>query len=351
LRIEEYRAGIIGCGRIARAHARGYLEAGIALVAAADPSEEARDRWQSDFPDCRLYPSYQEMLANEGLDLVSVCTWPPVRVAPVVAAAQAGVRGIACEKPVALNLAQADAMLAACAERGTRLIFGHQRRFNQRYVEAKAALDRGEIGELEGIYASSGGDLLTCGTHTIDLIRYFADDEPITWVMGQIHRDPSQGPTTAYGHEVEQDAMGRICFRSGLRALMEQGGVATGCEERWRRHWHVILTGTAGRIEVDGDKKPEHPWPTGWRIHRFGDEGWEIHDTPDEPNPFAIEMRELVRWIEEGGDHALKAESGRADHEVLMAIMASSRQRARIDLPLEIATSPLYDMLAAGEMT
>jgi predicted dehydrogenase len=349
--MEGYRAGIIGCGGIARAHARGYQEAGIALVAAADPLEEARHRWQHDFPECKVYADYTEMLANEGLDLVSVCTWPPLRVEPVVAAAKAGSRGIACEKPIALDLGQADAMLAACDQHGTRLIFGHQRRFNQRYIEAKAALDRGEIGALEGIYASSGGDLLTCGTHTIDLIRFFANDEPIAWVMGQIHRDPLEGPTTAYGHEVEQDAVGRICFRNGLRALMEQGGVTTGCEERWRRHWHVIVTGSAGRIEVDGDKKPEHPWPTGWRIQRFGDQDWEVHETPNEPNPFAIEMRELVRWIEEGGDHPLKAESGRADHEVLMAIMASSRQRARIKLPLEIGTSPLYDMLAAGEMT
>ena len=58
-----------------------------------------------------------------------------------------------------------------------------------RYVQAKEALKRGEIGDLldvQGLYA--GSDLLTAGTHVIDLMRYFVDDEPIDWLIGQIHR-------------------------------------------------------------------------------------------------------------------------------------------------------------------
>lgn len=347
----RYRVGLIGCGRIARVHARAYGQvASTVLVAGADPDVNQQSAFSAEFPTVRLYGGYCEMFEQEDLDLVSVCTWPPLHEQGVIAAAERKVRGILCEKPMALNLAQVDHMLEACERHGVRLIVGHQRRFNQRYMEAKAALDRGEIGDLQAIYATSGDTLLTCGTHTVDLIRFFANDVPIAWVMGQIHRNPARGTTMDFGHEVEQAAIGRICFRNGLRALMEQGEATRGGEERWRRHWHVILTGTQGRVEVDGDKKREQPWPTGWRVHRFGDAGWEEHLTPDEPNPFAIEIRELVRWIEKGGEHLLSGENARADHEVLMAIYESARRRCRVDLPLQVSENPLIAMIEAGEI-
>ena len=347
----QYRTGVIGCGRIARAHGRAYgAVENASLVAGADPDASQRSSFEADFPETRTYKSHAEMLEHEDLDLVSVCTWPPLHEEGIMAAAERHVMGIVCEKPMALDLGEVDRMLTICKQHGVKLIVGHQRRFNQRYVEAKAALDRGEIGDLEQIYATSGGDLLTCGTHSIDLVRFFADDAPIDWVMGQIHRDAAAGTTTAFGHEVEQAAVGRICFQNGLRALMEQGAATMGGEERWRRHWHVSLTGTRGRIEVDGDKKSDHPWPTGWRIHRFGDPDWEEHATPNEPDAFAIEIRELIRWIENGGEHILNGENARADHEILMAIMESSRRRGRITLPLETRENPLIEMIKTDEI-
>src|SRR6187549_1137089 len=67
----NYRAGIIGCGSIAAAHARGYQGAGVELVAAADPVARARDGLQERFGIPKTYAGAEEMLRAEALDLVS----------------------------------------------------------------------------------------------------------------------------------------------------------------------------------------------------------------------------------------------------------------------------------------
>jgi predicted dehydrogenase len=314
------------------------------VVAAADTVAGQRAKFHKQFPAVTMYADYGQMLEKEELDLVSVCTWPPLHEEMVVAAAEAGARGILCEKPMAVNLAQADRMLEACQKNDVKLIVGHQRRYNLRYVQAKEALKRGEIGDLldvQGLY--TGSDLLTAGTHVIDLMRYFVDDEPIDWLIGQIHRQVwgqlgHQG--TRYGHSVEQASCARFQFQNGVKGLMEGGEIV---DEQY--YCHIILQGTDGRIESYGDKGPP-----GWRIYRCGQEGWVEHLIDQKVNAFAREIEELVRWIETGRDHLLKGESGRADLEVLIAIFESSRRRSKMDLPLDIMDHPLEEMVKAGEI-
>ena len=344
---DQYRAGIIGCGLIAGAHARGYEEvARTTLVAGADPSKPQRLKFEGSFPQVKMYAHYHEMLDTEKLDLVSVCTWPPLHEELVVAAAEAGVKGIVCEKPMAVNLAQADRMLGACDRNGVKLIISHQRRYNKRYIQAKEALKRGEIGDLVEVRGMCRGDLLSDGTHNIDLIRYFVDDEPIRWVMGQINRRPwgtFGRETTRYGHQVEAAAVARFEFANGVRGLMETGDASRPVYQ------YLIVEGTEGRIDVYGDRYREKA-PSGWRILRSGEGGWEEHLIEDECNAFAVEIEELLRWIEEGGDHLLSGQSARANIEVAMAIYESCRRRSSVELPLNVTENPLEAMVEAGEI-
>ena len=72
----------------------------------------------------------------ESLDIVSICTWPPLHCEMVVAAAESGVKAILCEKPMALNLKEADQMLDSCEKSGTKLVVGHQHRFDPQVSQA-----------------------------------------------------------------------------------------------------------------------------------------------------------------------------------------------------------------------
>lgn len=336
-----YRAGIIGCGGIARAHLMGYQ--GVPrtqVVAAADISEEARTRFQEQVPDAAMYADYHQMLAEASLDIVSVCTWPALHGEMVVAAAESGVKGVVCEKPFDLTLPAADAAIEACRRSGTKLIVGHQRRFNWRYEQAKQALVDGAIGDLLAVTVQCRGDLFTDATHSLDMMRFMVNDCPAEWVLGQVARYSNKH---RFGHDVEDAALGHVQFANGVRGRIEVGDASP--QVAYQR---VLLQGSDGYIEVGGDNDGD------WRLLRGSGGGWEHHLIEGEPraNGFVREIEELVRWIEgEADDHLLKGESGRAALEIIIAVFESSRRRARVRLPLQgVDDNPLASMIAAGQL-
>src|SRR5688572_4541911 len=92
----RYRVAILGLGGISRAHLRGYgaqeNAKRVELVAGADISAEARERFEQEGGGGRAYGDYRELLNRERPDVVSICTWPPMHPEMVEAACAAGVR-------------------------------------------------------------------------------------------------------------------------------------------------------------------------------------------------------------------------------------------------------------------
>jgi UDP-N-acetylglucosamine 3-dehydrogenase len=99
--VAQLRVGVIGCG--GREHALGYKEAAdkVKIVAVADPVAEAAQKLAETYPVKNIHQDYKEMLANNQLDIVSVCTWPEQHRDQVVDSINAGVKAIHCEKPMA----------------------------------------------------------------------------------------------------------------------------------------------------------------------------------------------------------------------------------------------------------
>src|SRR5437762_10068954 len=108
----QFRVGIIGCGRpwkspgasgfgMSNFHAHGYTTSPDAtIVALADVNLDNARAFQTAHGGERIYTDYHEMLAREQLDIVSICTWPHLHAPMVIAAAEAGVKAINCEKPM-----------------------------------------------------------------------------------------------------------------------------------------------------------------------------------------------------------------------------------------------------------
>jgi predicted dehydrogenase len=358
----RYRVGIIGCGGIARSHLRGYADVpGAEVVAGADPSPEARDRWERELGVPRMYATAEELLERERPDVVSLCVWPPIRPELTELVCARGVRGIVAEKPMAVDLAGCDRMIAAAERAGAVLIVRHQRRYSPRFVAAKALIDAGEIGEVEQVAVfnggrGGGGDLITSSSHMVDVMRYLLDDPPAEWVIGQVDtREPDfrNGPTgfqqweethTRYGHPIEAGALGVVRFRGGARGQIECGIVS-----RPRPSYSATVYGSEGVIESAGDPGRgagggEDP-PLRARLK--GSAGWTLPEVGPEagrPTPFT----DLVRVMEEGGTHPLDMRSARQVHEILMAVYESARRRARVDLPLSVAGNPLAEILAGA---
>jgi predicted dehydrogenase len=354
-----YRAALIGLGKIAYAHLRGYQApenaAQVRVVAGADPSDAARQRFAAEAGQERMYADYRELLERERPDIVSICTWPPLHAEMVEAAAAAGARGILCEKPMAVDLAGCDRMLAAAERAGAVLIIGHQRRLLPRYTRARELIESGAIGDLVQVTTIGGGDLLTDGTHGVDLLRFLVGDAPAEWVIGNIdlreRQNVKTGPDsfgfqeweatrTRYGHPVETGAVAMVHFAGGVRGTIETGICARAGYQR------MLVYGTEGLIQISGDRPLAEDEPP-LRARVRGEAGWLVPELP-EVNPFAREISLLLESIEQGAPHPLDGRSARAGHEILMAIFESARRRARIDLPLDIQAHPLQAMVSVG---
>ncbi len=325
--MKEYRVGIVGCGWAGRIHARGWRELkNVKIVAAADLDESALKRFCEEFGIKKAYTDYKEMLSKEDLDIVSVCTWPSSHAKITIDAAQSGVKGILCEKPMCVNLAEADAMIKACEEHGVKLAIGHQRRFYPHNVEARRLIAAGEIGKPLLIVCRVRDGLMNNGTHYIDLMRYWLGDPKPVWVIGQLERKTDRYER---GLPIEDLCMGLICFEGGTRGLIESDlpyeGVPT----------EPVIYGEEGVIKFKGRE-----------LYLLSEEdGWRKVPLPPQKD---TEFSELIDWIEGRKVHRSNAYEARYTMEILMAIYESSRSRSLVRLPLKIKENPLHMMIKEG---
>lgn len=354
----KWKAAVIACGRMSRAHGRAYVTLpGVDLVACADISPEALERFGDEFgiPEEHRYLDYHEMMDAEHPDLVSIVSLHHQHAEMAIEAARYAPRGILCEKPIAVSLGEADAMIEACDKAGTVLIVGHQRRYMGQYVAAYDALQEGAIGELVSMesHGHPNSTLMVDGTHTIDLLCWYAQDVAISWVIGQI--DMSKD-LAKWGTRVENAALVMFGFEGSLRALHTNGGASVGSQhvalwphvdQQARNYHHILLRGTEGEIHIDGDR-PRDGIPL-VRLIRGGAESEIPLDKYRGPEyttaVHARVARDLIRSIETGAPHPLTAHSARAALEVLLAAYESSRRRALIPLPLHVKENPLFEML------
>jgi UDP-N-acetyl-2-amino-2-deoxyglucuronate dehydrogenase len=118
---KSYKAGIVGCGSVAHAHVEGYQQLDqVEIVAVVDPHAPARQIYLDTYGIAKGFDTIEGMLEAEVPDIVSVCTWHLLHPEATIAAAQAGVAGVICEKPMAIGAGEADRMVEACEARAAR---------------------------------------------------------------------------------------------------------------------------------------------------------------------------------------------------------------------------------------
>ena len=328
----ELRAGVIGCGGRGRIHAQAFGAAGgVAVVAGADASGEARQAFAADFGAPRVYADYEEMLERESLDIVSVCTWPRLHREMIVAAAGSGIRAIHAEKPIAPTWGECREIYRACADHEVVTTFSHQRRFEAPFVTAKALVDEGAIGELYRVEGACP-NLFDWGTHWFDMCFFYNNEEPAEWVMGQI--DVST-PREIFGVPVTASGLSWIRWQNGLEGLVTTGDAA-------RRGPRNRLIGTEGIIEAEAADDP----PV--RLLRAGQD-WTFPDLAEvATDSNTAVVVDLIECLRTGREPVLSARKAMQASELIFATYESSRRRARIDLPLETEDSALLAMLEEG---
>lgn len=341
-----YRVGIIGAGKpwrsagatgfgMAHMHAEGYRASpDTRLVAVADIDPDNARAFQQRHGVDAMYQDYRAMLAQERLDIVSICTWPCLHAEMVVACAESGVRAIHCEKPMAPTFGEAKRMVAVCEASGAQLTFNHQRRFGAPFQKARDLLRAGAIGTLLRMEATCN-DLFDWGTHWFDMLFFFNNETPVEWVIGQVDMRDAR---TIFGVTVEGQGISQFRFANGVTGIVLTGASAPD-------PLIIRLYGNNGMIEIGAsDDAPLRLWngdASGWQIIEV-DEG--LHDAACHTRA----VLDLIDALKTGREPELSARRALRATELIFATYESSRRRGRVDLPLTIDDSPIATLMASG---
>ena len=361
-----FRAGAIGrTGQGDYGHSLDIAYEGISnveFVAVADPDSEGRQRAVERTGATQSYADYREMLEKASLDLVSIGPrWIDCHAEMVVACADAQVKGILCEKPLAPTLVEADVMIDACERNGVRMAVAH-RRASAYEQHAKKLVDAGKIGEIQVMrghgkddHRAGAMDFMVLGTHILDSMRYIAASD-VAWAHGHVTEDGRdvtcediREGNEKVGLLAGNGVSGHYVFRNGIRAFYDtHRGVPSGSitAARW---FGFEVYGTKGIISVRNSPGGElYIYPHGmWtgserdgRWERVILDEWESGEPTRRSNRMIVE--ELLLAIEEDRD-VVACSSGRdarAALEMIMAVHESNRLGRRVAFPLENRENP-----------
>jgi predicted dehydrogenase len=324
-----YSAAVIGCGRIGSLLERDKLRAKPATHAALyarhprarlvagcelDPARRAAFSLDWGVPAARVYADYRNLLEQERPEIVSIATWTASHAAIAIAAARAGARIILCEKPMAIDLAEADAMIRACRDEGALLAIHHERRWNPWFRAARRLIEAGELGEIRTVIGNvltgppspdwhaspriaGGGPTLHDGTHLFDILRYLCGG--ITAMRGEATRhDPEL--------RVEDTARVVLRFANGATAFVECGG------RRAYFNFELDIQGSRGRLQI-GNSLLRY-WGIGPspRYEGFVEFAERPFPRGDEPDYYPYIVDELIEACETGRPSVSSGEEGRA---------------------------------------
>ncbi|MCE0497176.1 MAG: Gfo/Idh/MocA family oxidoreductase [Methylacidiphilales bacterium] len=324
---------IIGCGKfvegkegwaIGHAHAQGWLDAfPDILLHGVDISKENLEAFGQRFnlPSERLFASTNELYNALTPDYVSVCTWPKLHAPQTIEAAKNGVKGIVCEKPLALNCGEIHEMLDACRKASVKLAVGHQRRLEPVFQLAKKLLHTGVIGEKWVLEARvpDGWDILSWTTHWFDMANFFFEGAPLRVLAGMDHRGNRR-----YQQAIEESSVVFADYAGDRQALFVTGPAnASGAQ--------IAIRGTEGLLTLD-----QH-------VEVFNRNGYQLHKA--EPlkssgGSFTLLCRQLVGAVEEGKPMECAAEICAAGTEIAYAAYESARTQRTISLPLKTQFAP-----------
>ena len=317
----------------------------------------------------RLYRDYREMLEKENLDLVSVGPrWIDCHAEMVIACANAGVKGILCEKPFARTLAEADAMMEVCDRNGVKVAVAHRRACAYEQ-HAKKLVDEGVIGEVQVLRGhgkadrrAGAMDLMVLGTHMLDSMRYFAGAD-VAWAHGHVTQDGRE--VTPADIREGDEGVGLLAgnglaayyvFENGITAHYESYRGNPSGNHSSSRWFGFEVYGTEGIISLRNSPCGEmYLYPHGLWIPGEGEwerillDGWEKRPdgksrTGQEQMHLSNQMivKELIQAIEEDRD-VIAVSSGadaRAALEMIMAVHESQRLKTRVPFPLKNRENP-----------
>ncbi len=332
------RFGIIGCGRIAPRHADSLAEIdGTKLVQVCDVLE-ARARHFAEKYNASYCLDYHELLANPDVDIVNICTPSGLHAEMAVAALKAG-KHVIVEKPMAMNVADADRMITTAKEMNRKLCIVLQNRYNPPMQDFYKAVRDGKIGRIllgsvtvrwyrpqeyyndgwHGTKSMDGGALMNQSIHHIDALQWLVG-VPVKSVFAY---------TATLAHQMEAEDVGVVTVR------FENGALATieGSTVTYPQNLEasVALFGEKGSLKVGGTALNRKVF---WKVAGEIEHEKEMltREEVDPPSVYGAShqhvLEDMISAVEQDREPQTNGVEGRKSL-VLVSAMYESAQTAR----------------------
>ncbi len=351
------RVGLIGSGFVSTIHAESLRRCAQAeLLAIASPTPGNAAALAAKYGIAHHFTDYRKMLERNDLDMVVVGVPNDLHCAVTLHAAAAG-KHVVVEKPIGLNLGQADQMIAACRQARVKLMYAEELCFAPKYVRLKELLACGALGDPillkqserhDGPHAahfwdvsrSGGGVTMDMGCHAIEFFRWMLDRPRISSVYAQMSTSVHREKTTG-----DDNAILIFEFENGVTAM---------AEESWTK-----LGGMDDRAEVHGSKGVAYAdllqgnsiltySASGYdyAVEKAGStRGWSFTMVEELWNyGFPQEFAHFVDCVQNDRQPQVSGEDGRSVLEALFAAYASAGSGSKIQLPFHTAAAKPFDL-------
>lgn len=333
------RVAILGTGAISHKHAQAYLNIGFEIACCWNRTRAKAEAFAAKYGGT-VKDTWEELVADPGVDFVDVCTFPDFRV-PIVELCAKHKKHVQLQKPISTNLEDAAKMIRVAKDAGITLGVVSQRRFDDSTMFIKKAIADGRLGRIlqadayvkwfrsTEYYArpekgswqvEGGGALINQSIHQADILLHLAG--PITetsayWQLGARHKIESEDVATAI-----------MRYESGATGVL-QGATAfwPGYPER------VEIHGTKGTAIITADRL------TAWDVEDdFGDPApvaTDIASGASDPmaislTPFERQFRDFGEACATGRTPGVSGEDGFRALAFVLAIYESARTGQRI---------------------
>jgi predicted dehydrogenase len=337
---EKYRTCLIGCGRMGAtiddevagrpdsflwipfSHAAACVACDrIDFVAVSDVVAEKAESIRRRYNVPRCYTDYREMIDKEKPDIVCIATRPATHAEMTVFAAEHGVKGVYCEKPLCCSMEEADAMVQAVEKHGVKFNYGTQRRYMPFYRKMRALIGAGEIGDVQCVIAQYGvGAALWGLTHAADMLLYMAGDPEVDFVQGTIVCKAEDWE----GNRLNVDpgiASGYVRFANGVHGYNTAG---TGPE--------FEICGAKGKIRAQNNGMT-------CQFRKAGAYPRILEEVPFPQVPresgTVMGIKDIAESLDTGRETLGPIQLARRSQEILMGIIESHRlDGRRVSLPM-----------------
>jgi UDP-N-acetyl-2-amino-2-deoxyglucuronate dehydrogenase len=350
------RFALIGCGRIAPKHVGALTKMPQAQLTCVCDLVESKAKAISEEHGVPWYTNYHDMLDHEPVDVVNVCTESGNHARVAIDIMKRFGCSVIVEKPMALRLSDADAMIQTARETGVRLFTVKQNRFNRPVQLLKRALDEGRFGRVlmvtsrvrwhreqeyydqapwRGTWAQDGGCIANQAIHYVDLMQ---------WLGGPASSVCAVSRRFLHHMEAEDAAVATWQFQSGALGAFE----ATTCANPKDLEGSITVLGEMGEVEIAGFAVNQV------RTWTFADERTEDEQvqeasySPDSVYGFGHEalFRSIIDSLATGEQNMLEGGEGRKALELVTAMYEATET----GMPVELGTSYPHSRLGGSHV-